>query len=223
VVVVRFAVNDNSIMYGRGGFGWDFEGFEMDSAVWTPESALAFTFARLTWVSGNIDSTNFYDRFQVTGYGMDPSAFLVTSADICVFYGHVTSWEDGDTINITPNAFVAMEFEIPDRGTFVPNWGGDATIAALDCPFYCCSGRVGDANGLGGDEPSLGDISVIIDVLFIGGDPVVIACLAEADIDQSGDIDPVRGNITIGDITVLVDYLFITGPSLGLPDCQKTW
>ena len=31
----------------------------------------------------------------------------------------------------------------------------------------CCVGRVGDANGEGGDEPTIGDISVMIDMLFV--------------------------------------------------------
>ncbi len=83
----------------------------------------------------------------------------------------------------------------------------------------CCADRVGDANGLGGDEPTIGDVSTMIDALFIGGDPVVIACLTEADVNQSGGTDPQPDDITIGDISTLIDYLFITGSSLGLPDC----
>ena len=82
-----------------------------------------------------------------------------------------------------------------------------------------CSGRVGDANCTGGDEPTIGDITYMINRKFI----FVIAprwCnLHEADINQSGGTDPVSDDITIGDISILVDYLFITGPSLGLPNC----
>jgi len=83
----------------------------------------------------------------------------------------------------------------------------------------CCQGRVGDANGVGGDEPTIGDISVLIDMLFISGNPNVVSCVAEADVNQSGGFDPDRTDVTIGDISILIDYLFITGPSLGLPDC----
>jgi hypothetical protein len=86
-------------------------------------------------------------------------------------------------------------------------------------PETCCLGRVGNANGVGGDEPTISDISVVIDALFISGDPSVIVCLAEADINQSGGVDPIASDITIGDISYLIDYLFITGPSLGLPEC----
>ena len=85
----------------------------------------------------------------------------------------------------------------------------------------CCIGRVGDANGLGGDEPTIGDVSVIIDALFISASPDPIACLAEADVNQSGGLPPGLGDVTIGDVSILIDYLFITGSSLGLPDCLE--
>jgi hypothetical protein len=85
------------------------------------------------------------------------------------------------------------------------------------CDPSCCSGRVGDANDSGDDEPTVGDVSALIDMLFISQEPA--NCLAEADVNQSGGSFPTVDDITIGDISVLIDYLFITGPSLGLPDC----
>ena len=84
----------------------------------------------------------------------------------------------------------------------------------------CCQGRVGDANNSGEDEPTIGDISVQIDALFISGGCQVMSCLYEADINQSGGKYPSCDDITIGDISLLIDYLFITGPSaMTLPDC----
>jgi len=85
----------------------------------------------------------------------------------------------------------------------------------------CCIDRVGDANAVGGDEPTIGDVSVMIDAKFITGTcDGIIACLTEADINQSGGVDPTCDDITIGDISVLIDYLFITGPSgVILPEC----
>ena len=96
-------------------------------------------------------------------------------------------------------------------GVYVPE--------TVDGEIYvpCCFGRVGDANGVGGDEPTISDISAIIDMLFISG--MQLPCLAEADINQSGGSVPKRDDITIGDVAILIDYLFITGSSLGLPDC----
>ena len=86
--------------------------------------------------------------------------------------------------------------------------------------FNCCSDRVGDANGLGGDEPTIGDISTLIDAKFITGMcDGILNCLTEADINQSGGTGPTCDDITIGDISTLIDYLFITGSSLELAEC----
>lgn len=95
----------------------------------------------------------------------------------------------------------------------------DFHAGTLSYQQSCCAGRVGDANGLGGDEPTISDISVMIDARFISGTCNVVACLTEADVNQSGGMSPTCNDITIGDILVLIDYLFITGPSLGLADC----
>ncbi|MEW5797056.1 MAG: hypothetical protein AB1772_11935 [Candidatus Zixiibacteriota bacterium] len=84
----------------------------------------------------------------------------------------------------------------------------------------CCAGRVGDANQSGDDEPTIGDVTTMIDAKFISGSCAgILDCLEEADINQSGGSNPVCEDISIGDITILIDYLFITGPALGLPDC----
>jgi PKD repeat protein len=88
--------------------------------------------------------------------------------------------------------------------------------------YGCCLGHVGDANGSGDDAPTIGDISTMIDAKFISGScEGKIACLAEADINQSGGGEATCDDITIGDISMLIDYLFITGPETfgPLPYC----
>jgi len=94
-----------------------------------------------------------------------------------------------------------------------------STVVDPEPVANCCQDRVGDANGQGGDEPTIGDVSVIIDALFITGSPAPLACIGEADINRSGGATPQFEDITIGDVSNLIDYLFITGPSLGLPAC----
>jgi len=87
-------------------------------------------------------------------------------------------------------------------------------------PASCCEGRVGDANSESGDEPTISDISVLIDAKFITGTcGGLVDCMPEADVNQSGGLNPTCDDITIGDISILIDYLFITGHTLGLPDC----
>jgi len=85
----------------------------------------------------------------------------------------------------------------------------------------CCCFRVGDVNGQSGDEPTISDISTLIDAKFIGGTcEGTIECLMEADVNQSGGADPTCDDITISDISMLIDYLFITGPETAtLPEC----
>ena len=85
----------------------------------------------------------------------------------------------------------------------------------------CCVARVGDANMSGEDEPTIADISVLIDAKFITGTcDGILPCLTEADINLSGGANPTCGDITIGDISILIDYLFISGPTGAiLPNC----
>jgi hypothetical protein len=107
--------------------------------------------------------------------------------------------------------------------SYTQSYVEDPPNASTESNYYhftihgCCLGRVGDANGLGGDEPTISDVSTMVDMLFISEQTV--ACLAEADINQSGGADPTPEDITISDISILVDYLFITGEDLGLNDC----
>ena len=73
-----------------------------------------------------------------------------------------------------------------------------------------------------GEEPTIGDISAIIDAKFITVScDGIIYCPAEADVNRSGGDNPTCDDITIGDLAMLIDYLFITLPqNYGpLPEC----
>lgn len=86
----------------------------------------------------------------------------------------------------------------------------------------CCLSRVGDANGSGQDEPTIGDISVMIEAKFITLSCVgLIDCIAEGDVNQSGGLNPTCDDISISDISILIDYLFVSLPyKYGpLPEC----
>lgn len=91
----------------------------------------------------------------------------------------------------------------------------------VNSPSSCCVSHPGDANGNGADEPTIGDVSAIIDAKFITGSCAgILACLAEADVNLSGGCNPTCSDITIGDISMLIDYLFISGlDPIGLPNC----
>jgi hypothetical protein len=97
--------------------------------------------------------------------------------------------------------------------------GGLSDLFVVRFGVSCCQGRVGDINSSGDDEPTIGDVSTLIDLLFISQNQALVSCAEEADINQSGGPDPDIEDLTIGDVSRLIDYLFVTGQSLGLPDC----
>jgi len=93
-----------------------------------------------------------------------------------------------------------------DAGNYEPvSYAGSITSS-------CCRGIVGDANGDGGFEPTISDVSVMVAHLFINGLP--LDCYPEADANQSGGPDATAKDITISDVSVLVDHLFISGVPL---------
>jgi hypothetical protein len=130
---------------------------------------------------------------------------------------HFTSLS-GNEPGASPIGFVADGAYPPELVTYA----GAYLPATVDGAVYynCCIGRVGDVNGIDGDEPTLSDIMVLVWAKFIYGRcDQFIDCLAEGDVNQSGGANPDCDDITLVDIMILVDYLFITGPSAGLPDC----
>ncbi|MBD3257505.1 glucose dehydrogenase [candidate division GN15 bacterium] len=68
----------------------------------------------------------------------------------------------------------------------------------------CCSGpSVGNVDGSPDDAVTLGDLTVLIDHLFISLAP--LDCPEEGNTDESPG-----GEVTLGDLTVLIDHLFIS-------------
>lgn len=101
----------------------------------------------------------------------------------------------------------ASQAESPDNDY---GWGIINVLAAINYSFdtSCCVGTVGDVDGEGGDEVVLADLTALIDHLFISLAPV--PCLEEADMDLSGQPDPVPGDVSLADLTVIIDHLFVT-------------
>jgi hypothetical protein len=75
--------------------------------------------------------------------------------------------------------------------------------AYFDRGSGCCTGMMGNIDGSEDGLVTMGDLTVLIDHLFITLTP--LACPLAANVDLSAD-----GLITMGDLTVLIDHLFIT-------------
>ncbi len=89
-------------------------------------------------------------------------------------------------------------------------------MAAIEYSSTCCTGEtVGNMDCIPG-QVDMGDLTVLIDHLFISLDP--LCCVDEGDVDLSGQPSPEPIDVTMGDLTVLIDHLFIS--LTPLPACQ---
>jgi hypothetical protein len=107
-----------------------------------------------------------------------------------------------DTCRQAPGA--TWEWANPD-GLIEPTWSGPLCFVV-----DCCSGHVGDVNALGGDVPTISDISSLIAYLFLSDQQP--DCLTECDVNQSGTFDnpPLDWkDVSISDVSSLIDFLFL--------------
>jgi hypothetical protein len=188
-----------------------------------------------TWALGEAAITTLLDS-DIEGWEVGVVAYNDGAvASVSASHNRIHGNETGFWANSAFGATAERNYWGSDHGpTHAGNPNGDGDVVTdyidydpwcnydftiCDLTVGCCIGRVGDANGLGGDEPTISDISSMIDMLFISNTEV--ACIAEADLNQSGGYHPLVENITISDISSLIDYLFITGPENGtLLDCK---
>jgi len=122
VLEVEFVV-DEPVGSASSGFGWNHDGFLMDSAVWTTAGLDGFEVTSLTWAKDDVDSTNFYRQFQITAFG---TVGITVPTTVVRYYGHFTDFVPGDTLRIVPDSFVDMLFVNVSFDEITPLWGGDA-------------------------------------------------------------------------------------------------
>jgi hypothetical protein len=160
-----------------------------------------------------------------------PAILLLISPSLVGLAGETVSPEAGEDINwqvvsgggneSTGPAFIlkgSIAQTTVGVGAAADSRVGSGYWFGQHLPANCCFGIVGDANGSGDYEPTIGDITAMIDMLFIT--ETVVPCIPEADINKSGGLSPGQGDITIGDVSMLIDYLFITGSTgMSLPPC----
>ncbi|MEW5795193.1 MAG: thrombospondin type 3 repeat-containing protein [Candidatus Zixiibacteriota bacterium] len=172
------------------------------------------------FATGTFVPEEIYNLMQETGYF--PNLSSADQYTLMTFANGLTIGPD-DTVYVFSALVSLLSGTTGDLAVSIDKaraWMLGHLRPACTPPVSCCVGRVGDANNSGEDEPTIGDVTTMIDAKFITGTcSGVITCIAEADINQSGGAGATCEDITIGDVTILIDYLFITGPSVVLPDC----
>jgi hypothetical protein len=188
-----------------------------------------------------VDTTNMRDGTPLDPPQPNPLLWWQTSAvgglnvdpvpdsgmDLCLFtiYKHDYNLSATDTLHywsaLTTTPVEGTLTELAIQVNHAKQWFSSTLMGCY--PECCCEDRVGDVNGEGlyPNEVTLGDIMLLVDVVFISGDCYNLWCVEEADVNQDGGANPTcEDNVTLGDIMILVDFLFITGPeNMTLPDC----
>jgi hypothetical protein len=114
-----------------------------------------------------------------------------------------------DTASSVPGGYWGWSSIALGHPNIKPSWYPEPQCFEV---IGCCFGEsIGNIDMSPDGLVTMGDLTVLIDHLFISLTP--LACPTAANVDQSPD-----GLITMGDMTVLIDHLFIYLSTL--PSCQ---
>lgn len=197
-------------------------------ALWGSESATANSDASggviLKWTAPGDDGyTGLASRYEIRYQPMslgpldtDAEWRVATLAEGAPFPSPAGRKDSALVLGLTPGAAYYFALKTFDHAGNASVLSNSPLIAAS--LISCCHGRVGDVNGYDGDEPTISDVSMLIDHLFLT--QRALWCPAEADINLSGGANPRQGlnsDITISDVAMLIDYLFVSGTPL--PNC----
>jgi hypothetical protein len=116
---------------------------------------------------------------------------------------------DADTVDITGSGvYGGASGECFTSGTGAnPVAGIDFFGGALDYSYTCCEWRVGNLDCDPEELTDIGDLTRLIDYLYISAEPLCCEDEGNCDGDSEGLID-------IGDLTALVVYLYLAGGEL---------
>jgi hypothetical protein len=104
----------------------------MDSAAFSIEALQSFTFIQFLFRNDNIDSTNAYQEFQMTGGRLTGSGWVARTEPglVATYYFHLTSWSVYDEIVFDTTRVLAAGFTFvdPSNTEYVPFWAGPYVV-----------------------------------------------------------------------------------------------
>ncbi|UCC43356.1 MAG: hypothetical protein JSU65_09430, partial [Candidatus Zixiibacteriota bacterium] len=134
-------------------------------------------------------------------------ADIVIADGMCLIFAEYSTEVD---VNLTwpgmtrvvrydPIGDVVSDFELDLQGNFSASMTRGELVILRRLSVPCCEGIRGNVDNDAGNIIDIGDLTKLIDYLFISyTEP---ACMDEANVDGEGTVD-------IGDLTRLIDYLF---------------
>ncbi len=162
-----------------------------------------------------VESVNSYDEasVQVSSDGVDWTVIWSATATGGYISDYAWTFQSFDlpgSVDNQPNVYIRWGMGATDRSLTYPGWNiDDIRISAVSAGASgCCVGEsVGNMDAVPG-VVDMGDLTVLIDHLFISLDP--LPCIEEGDVDMSGQPDPIASDVDMGDLTLLIDHLFIS-------------
>jgi len=139
-------------------------------------------------------------------YNISTDAAYVGQIEVCFGYteSQVTGREDNLTVQHYVNSdWVDITNSLDTAANSICGLSSSLSPFIVAVGGGCCSGLTGNVDNDPGDVTDIGDLTALIDYLFITF--TMPECIEEANID--GDLG---GVVDIGDLTALIDYLFIT-------------
>ncbi len=143
-------------------------------------------------------------KLNCSSTGSQPYLVPGTGAVVSVWF-HIPSGSPEESNPVTLEGYGAW---YPKFTTYTGNYDPTTTDGSVDPPHGCCVGTsVGNMDCVAG-VVDMGDLTILIDHLFISLDP--LCCVDEGDVDLSGQPEPLPADVDMGDLTVLIDHLFIS-------------
>jgi hypothetical protein len=110
------------------GFEWNTPNLVLDSAV-IQLPFTVFDFIRIVYYQGSVENSNINRRFLCTLGRIQGTGLAAGRTTLAIYYGHVTSFEPSDMLEIDTASFSALSFVEGQAPEYAPRYSGKIQFA----------------------------------------------------------------------------------------------